>query len=219
MPADWRRLEHAAFLSLAVHLAAGLAMAFVLRQGLETNPDLEARLRFLTGHAGRWRAAWGTWNLAALSVLWYFYAFARAVPAGLARAALRVGFAAVALDLSAEAIEMWHLPGLAADALAGRGLAAFMTAHRLAVLLTGCAANGLYTLASVLLVWSARGAFPRWTEAAGCGVGISGAALSVAAWFGSTRGMVWANAALVPCIAVWQLGVGLAARSRARAAG
>lgn len=214
MPPDWRRLERAAWLSLGVHLIAGLAMALVLRWGLETNPDLGMRLRFLTERTWLWRAAWGTWNIAALSIIWFFYAFARALPAGLSRAALRIGFAAVALDLSAEAIEMWHLPGLAADALAGQGVGAFHAAHRAAVLLTGFGANGLYTLASVILVWSSRTAFPRWTKIPGWGVGAAGAALSWAAWTGSTAGMFWTNVFLVPCITAWQLGVALTARRR-----
>lgn len=218
MDPDWRRLERSAWLSLGVHLAAGLAMAFVLRWGLETNPDLESRLRFLAEHTFAWRAAWGTWNAAALSVLWFFYAFARAKPGGVTRAALRIGFAAVALDLSAEAIEMWHIPRLAADALGGQGVAAFFAAHRAAVLLTGFGANGLYTLSSVLLVYVSRDDVPRWTRAAGWGVGAAGAALSCAALAGSAAGMFWTNAVLVPCIASWQLGVALAARRRRTAA-
>ncbi len=214
MSEDWRRLERAASASLAIHLVAGVAMALVLRHGLETNSDLGARLRFLTEHTAAWRAAWGTWNLAGLSVLWYFYAFASALPSTLSRAAFRIGFAAVALDLSAEAIEMWHVPRLAAEALAGQGIAAFLAADRLAVLLTGFAANGLYTFVSVLLVWSARGRFNRLTEAAGWGVGAAGAGLSWAAWVGSTSGMFWTNVVLVPCIAAWQLGVAFEARRR-----
>lgn len=219
MPADWRRLERAAWLSLGVHLVAGLAMAFVLRLGLETNPDLGSRLRFLAGRADLWRAAWGTWNAAALSILWFFYAFARARPVVLTRAALRIGFAAVALDLSAEAIEMWHIPRLAADALAGQGVGAFFAAHRAAVLLTGFGANGLYTASSVLLVYASRDEVPGWTRAAGWGVGAAGTALSCAAWTGSTAGMFWTNAVLVPCIAAWQLGIALAARREALEAG
>lgn len=207
MGADWKRLERAAWVSLGVHLVAGVAMLLVLRQGLATEPDLGRRMIFVAVNAAWWRAAWGTWNLAALSILWFFYSFGKVRPA---RGALLVGSVAVALDLAAEALMMWRLPSLA---LAGDVLG-FLHTDRRAVLLTGFAANGLYTLASLLLVKSSRGTFPRWTEAAGWGVGAAGAWLSWAAWAGSTAGMLWSNAALVPCLVVWQLGVALEARRR-----
>src|SRR5688572_2577835 len=72
----WRRLSRAAILSLIVHLAAGIAMLVVLRHGLETNPDLNGRLRFLTEQKAQWIAAWLVWNAAALSILYFFVAFA-----------------------------------------------------------------------------------------------------------------------------------------------
>ena len=196
-------------------------MAVILRQGLETNSDLPDRLRFLAEHPGTWRAAWLTWSLAALSILYFYATFARAHSEGGApmRVAVLLGAAAVIADLSGEAIEMFLLPDLAAAAQTAPGaLSLFLTRHRLAVLLTGFLANGLYTAAAVLLCWSARRAYPTWTLAAGLGIGLSGTWLSAAALSDSTTGMFWSNVVLLPCIVLWQAGVAATASVHARQA-
>src|ERR1700741_4043953 len=72
------RLRNAAWLAFILHALAGLVMAVILREGLDTNTDLKARLRFLFDHTLSWNLAWFTWNLAALSILWYFLCFALA---------------------------------------------------------------------------------------------------------------------------------------------
>lgn len=215
----WRRLSRAAFIALTLHLVAGVAMVTVLRRGLETNPDLPDRLRFLAEHVGAWRAAWLAWSLAALSILYFYAVFVRAHSefGAPARVAVVLGAAAVIADLSGEAIEMFALPHLAAAAPASpEGLSLFLSRHRLAVLLTGFLANGLYTAATVLLCWWARRAYPSWTLAAGVGIGFSGIWLSAAALTGSMAGMFWSNVALVPCILLWQAGVAAIASVRAR---
>jgi predicted DCC family thiol-disulfide oxidoreductase YuxK len=217
----WRRLSRATFIALALHLVAGLAMALVLARGLETNADILERLRFLAEHAGAWRAAWLTWNVAALSIIYFYASFARAHDENGApmRVAVLLGAAGVIADLSAEAIEMIAAPGLAARVLAEPGaLSIFLSTHRRAVLLTGFLANGLYTAAAVLLCWFARHAYPRWVLAAGMGVGASGTWLSAAALMNSVEGMLWSNAVLIPCIVFWLAGVAAAASVRARGA-
>lgn len=218
-------LRRAAWLSVALHLAAGLAMLLVLRRGLETNGDLAARLRFLVEERAAWTAAWLAWHAAALSMLWFCVCFARAVAGddragGLPWLAVALSAAAIALDLGAQAIEIGLVPDLAAEAQAestarhGATLAAFQRTHRMAVLLTGYTANGLYSLASVLLAWSGRRRYPAWTSAAGAAVGASGLALSAAVLFDHVAGMFWSNVALLPAILAWQAGVAFQAASR-----
>jgi len=214
-----RRLSQAALLSLAVHLIAGLAMALVLVRGLETNTDIQDRLHYVAEHSGAWRAAWITWSVAALSILYFFVAFARAhVEYGSPmRLAVLLGVVGVVADLGAEATEMILLPGQAASALADAvGLPLVLSTHRVAVLLSGFLANGLYTAAAVLLSWSARRAYPRWVFLAAMGVGASGIWLSTAALFDSMTGMLWSTMALAPCVVVWQVGVAAASSVRAR---
>ena len=233
--ANWRRAARAAWLSLGLHLVAGLAMLFVLRDGLETNQDVTSRLRFIVEHERLWIAAWLSWNLAALSFLYFIVslAYAHETHDSLAAVPLRIvvllAVAGIVPDLSAEAIEMGVLPSVAASALASSNSAEnqrahtndFLTLHRVAVMLTGFLANGLYSLAASILTWTARARYARWITIAGIGVGVSGAWLSAAALADSPRGLLWSNAALVPCILAWLTGVALTAhrRSTNKAAG
>ena len=224
----WLRLRFAAWLALVIHLVAGFAMALILRQGLETNPDLEARLMFLVDRTPLWIGGWLTWNAAALSILYFYAAFAWAhatdgkTPTSPLAFAVILSTVGVAADLAAEAMEMGVLPGLARRVLADAthdvahttAVLTFLSLHRSAVMLTGYLANGLYTLSALLCVCSTRHAYPRWVWVAGLGVGMSGLALSEASLVNSIAGMFWSNVALVPCIMLWQIGVAVTAAKR-----
>lgn len=213
-------LRGAAWLSVAVHLLAGLAMALVLRHGLETNSDFLDRLRFLVEHKRLWQLAWFPWNLAALAMLYFVVCYRRAhqhqgLGNHLLDYALVLCAAAVPLDLAAEAIEMAAIPELAAlphrpeNSVGANPFSLFHVWHRTAVILTGCFANGLYTLAAVMLTWSTRRASPRWLTGAGFVVGLGGFWLSAAALLDSVTGMFLANVILVPAILLWQSGIAL----------
>jgi hypothetical protein len=208
----WSQLSRAAWLAFAVHLVAGLAMALILRHGLETNDDLTDRLRFVDGRRLWWTAAWLTWTVAAATILNFYARFSAAhrgrgvSPAPLNAAVLLTPVAVVA-DWAAQAVEMFVLPGLAH---AGNVMG-FLVWHRAAVVLTGFLANGLYTVSALLLVWTSRRAYPRWIQAAGFGVVAGGAILSAAAWADSAAGMLFANVVLVPCLLAWLAGVAISA--------
>jgi len=225
----WLALRRAAWLSAAVHLIAGLAMLLVLGEGLESNEDHAARLRFLVEERAIWTAGWLVWHAAALSMLWFALCFDRAGQdegrgsgaSGLATFAVALTAAAIALDLGAQAIELGLTPALAAEVLAAEARGdeaaraeawtAFLRTHRAAMLLTGYAANGLYTFASLALAWSDRRRYPAWTGAAALLVGGGGMALSAAVLADHVGGMVWSNVVLLPGILLWQAGVALAA--------
>jgi mannose-6-phosphate isomerase-like protein (cupin superfamily) len=221
----WRRLAHAALVSLVIHFLAGMAMAFILRHGLDTNTHHLERLRFLREYPSHllWVMGWVMWNLAALSILYYYHCFAMVLEgegaggSGLPRYAVHVAAAAVGLDLAAEAIEMGLLPWIAANSLEGvtiidAELRVLLTWHRAAVLLTGFAANGLYTLSAGILAWCGREHFPLWTSAMAILVCVGGGILSVAALVGNVKGMVTANVVLMPALLLWQGGVWWTAR-------
>src|SRR5262245_15648218 len=69
------RLRQAALFAFFAHLIAGLSMAVVLRHGLETTPDLQARFEFLVNHRGVWTGAWLTWTAAAITILYFYFVF------------------------------------------------------------------------------------------------------------------------------------------------
>jgi len=196
-------LRRAAILAWAAHLIAGLAMALFLRCGLETNPNLQDRLAYLVNHRGAWILAWFTWTLAALAILYFFMVFEETHQLR-SRIAVLVTVAAVAADLSAEAIEIGVLPSLARQAFSANAAPElFLSFHRVAVMLSGYVANGLYSIATLILVTRARHLYPVWITVIGEFVGVFGLALSMAALVDSSEGMFWTNVFLVPSILVW----------------
>src|SRR5437016_9022369 len=105
---DRRYSEHdssskRATIAFVLHLVAGAAMAVVLRQGLETNPDLQNRLSFLVNHRALWTLGWLTWTAAAIAILYFYMVFASTHHTGSLVVFLTA--AAIAPDLAAQAIE------------------------------------------------------------------------------------------------------------------
>jgi hypothetical protein len=115
----------------------------------------------------------------------------------------------VVADLSAEAVAVVILPGVARGAELGR----FQHFEGIITSLSGGLANALYTLATSLLAWAARGWLPRYASVAAVVVALSGVILTIAAVVGLPRGMVWSNVVLVPALLAWLWGVSSAART------
>ena len=209
------RLRRAAIVAFFVHLLAGASMALVLRRGLETNPEFQDRLSFLVNHRMLWDFGWLTWTAAALAILYFYIAFAAAhQPAD--RSNIRLHFAvmltvaAIGPDLASQAIEIGVLPGIAYRVLnSNTGLELFLALHRVAVVMSGYIANGLYSMTAVILAWSTRQGYPSWVWIAGVAVGIFGFMLSAAALIDSATGMFLTNVLLVPAILLWLAGVAI----------
>lgn len=229
-PADeqlnrWQTLKVSVILTFVAHMLAGLTMAAVLSQGLETNTNVPARLSFIVENRGLWIVSWITWNLASLSILNFYLALVRAHEKRFSKQllylAMAVAAAAMAADLSAESIEMGLIPGLAADALKSISnpssatalhMELFFSMHRLVVLLTGFVANALYTVSAGFIAWAIRSHYPSWVNTAALLLFATGLAESVTALADSTQGMLWTNALLMPIILAWQIGILLDAR-------
>ncbi len=219
----WARLRVAARLALATHLLAGVAMATILRHGLETNPVLGDRVRFIADHVVLWRVAWLSWSVAAVSILYFFASFVSAHgtppvdPASGRGLVLMLAVVAVSTDLTAEVIEIGVAPGLARQAVAEMAgtdashstATLFATFHRTSVMLSGFLANGLYSVIALVLTVVGRREYPKWVSWAGVGVGVAGILLSVACLMDSVGGMVWSNVALLPLLLVWLAGIGM----------
>lgn len=218
-------VQRAAWLALATHLVAGVAMAVVLRHGLETNPDLHQRLTYIVEHGRLWTLAWLTWSVAAITVLYFYISLcglqeAQARYSGLGRLAVLIASAGLATDLAAEAIEIGALPELARQALALQSLdqsspplSLFLSLHRIDVMLSGYVANGLYSFAAMILAVVTRRHFPPWVPLIAVAAGLFGVALSVACLFESVAGMFWCNVILVPLLWIWLAGVAMSSSS------
>jgi hypothetical protein len=202
-----KRLRRAAILAFFAHLIAGLSMALVLRHGLETTPDLQQRLSFLINHRALWTFGWLAWTVAAITILYFYFAFAE-VHRHSSHYAVLLTVAALGPDLAAQSIEVGVLPSLAVHEFStNAGPELFLTLDRVAVMLSGFAANGLYSATALLLVWGARHAYPTWVSMVGSAVGVFGIALSIAALLDSVAGMFWTNVFLVPAILLWLLAI------------
>jgi hypothetical protein len=211
----WLRLRFAAILALVIHLIAGLAMALILRLGLDTAPNLGQRLEFLANNQPLWVSAWITWNCAALSILCFFYCLARAHAGDIRTQTKLLNFAvlicvgAVAADLFAEVIEMKIIPEMARSILRAPDSKLDTTVddllylHRLATISTGYLGNGLYTISTALAVWATRFCYSRLTRLAGTCAVVGGIWLSVAALTDSVSGMVLSNILLMPSLLIW----------------
>lgn len=207
------RLQRAALLAFSVHFIAGISMALVLGRGLDTNPDLQDRLAFLVNHRVLWTTAWLTWTVAGPAILYFYMAFADANPPA-PRIAIFFTVVAIAPDLIAQSIEFGVLPGLASQALRATATPElFLTFNRVAIMLSGYLANGLYSVAALILVWSSRNAYPKWVSSVGFVMGLFGLGLSIAVLLESVSGMFWTNVGLVPALLVWLAGVAYTDRS------
>ena len=202
------RLRRAAIAAFWIHLLAGAAMVLVLRHGLETNPNLQDRLTFIVHERGLWIGAWLTWTAAAVAILYFYRTFSETHR--LSRLAVLLTAVGIAADLSGQAIEIGVLPGIAARVLGlAAGIDRFIALHRTAVILSGFAGNGMYSLSAFLLSWQTRRAYPFWVSSAGIATGCFGVALSAAVLMNSVSGMFWTNVFLVPSILLWLTGIAL----------
>jgi hypothetical protein len=196
-----KHLQRTATIAFCLHLVAAAGMALILRNGLETNPDFLNRVSFIVDHTALWSFAWLTWTAATIAILCFYAAFSSFHQTG--QIAVWLTIAAIGPDLCAQAIEIGALPQIVTRA------DLFVTLHRIAVLMSGFVANGLYSVSALILAWTARRVYPQWVSLAGVAAGVLGFALPVAAIMNSAPGMFWTNVLLLPCLLVWLAGVAI----------
>jgi hypothetical protein len=199
-----RRAALVAYFAAAANLVAGLMMALALRKGLPIpgNP-FDDRIAFVREHTALWRAGWFSWHAAAVGLVLLMLILASRFHG---RAPVRATLAAVlvvaglAADLAAEAIAMGVAP-----AVEPRD---FLLVESMYGVLTGYLANGLYTVAGILLTWAGARALPREVLALGVPVWGAGLWLSVASLTHSAAGQLWSTAVLMPLFVLWAALVG-----------
>jgi hypothetical protein len=171
-------------------LAAG-ALLLVLRNGTEVQASLAERAAYVAQNPVLWRAGWGLWMAAALSLLG-FYAWwgARVKVSGWGIAAVAVAATGLACDLLADSLYIGWWPDHLGEL------------HRAGSLLSGGAANGLYTLGGILLTVGTpalKGRLRAWAWA----VWASGLGLSASTLTGSVAGMVVSGGLLMALFCPW----------------
>ena len=201
------RIRNAApILCAGLNFVAALAMATILRPGTEMVADVDMRLSYIASHRALWRAGWFIWIGAAISLLGFYAWWGSFIRSRrVALIAFTVAAAGLVCDLFAESLLIAWLP---------------MDYRRIAPLttvLTGGAANGLYTVAGVILTLAtplpSRG-MAVWTWA----IWVMGGSLSVAALIGSPAAIAVATATLFTLFCPWVLVLGRTLTSRMPAA-
>ncbi len=193
----------APYLCAALNLAAALAMPLALRPGTEAEKDLAARTGYIAAHPILWRAGWGVWIMAALSLLgFYGWWAARVRSRRLGLAAMILAIVGISGDLLAESLYIGWLPD------------DYDRVAALARFLTGVWGNTFYTVAGILLTLASpwiRGA------ARGCAwlIWAAGLALSVFSLTGNVSGLILSMGTLFVLFCPWVAWVGLLERKRA----
>ena len=192
----------APYICAALNLAALTAMATMLRPGTEMVPLVDDRVRYITDHPALWRGGWLLWTAAALSLA-CFYAWWGSYVRDVrwAIAAVSIASAGLICDLFAESLLIGWLPR-DYDRLAP-----------LTTLLTGAAANGLYTAAGITLTLASE-RLPRALRAMAWTAWVAGIALTACTLAGAVTGIAVATTVLFLVFCPWVI---LVARSLDRA--
>ncbi len=177
---------------------AFLALALCLRHGTEM-AALPDRIAFVEGHPLLWRAGWCVWMAAAFSLLGFYAWWGCRVHARAAIAAFLVALAGLCCDLSAESLFVGWLPD------------DFERIQSAGTFLTGGMANGLYTVAGIILTLATPGlakGLRAWAWLAwACGI-----LLSVFAFAGSAIGSAVSATGLFLLFCPWVVVAGKALR-------
>ena len=162
-----------------------------LRPGTEVEPDPVGRALYIAENPVLWRAGWLAWYASAISLLG-FYAWwaARVRRTGWGIAAWSVAAAGIACDLTAESLFIGWLPN------------DIETIQRAGTLLTAGAANGLYTVAGIMLTLLTPG-MPIVLRFLAWSAWFFGLGLTVSALAGSVSGMIISTTGLMALFCPW----------------
>ena len=188
------RPSNLAWLAAATHIVASAAMLVWLREGLPGASE-DVRLAYIASHRAAWMGGWLLWQLAAASLMTLYAVLALRFRGPLSVAAMAIGAAGLSLDIASESRYMGVLPSLHGDA--------FAALDRELEVLIGYGANGLYTLAFVLLAIAGWRAMPLAARALVIPVAVSGFALALASLQHDPRLETITSAILFPLFTLW----------------
>jgi hypothetical protein len=185
-----------AWFAAAAHFIAGVAMLLFLREGL---PGLaaEQRVAFMNARPLTWMGGWLLWHVAALSLIALYVALAMRFRDVLSVTAVAAATAALAIDIACEAKYIGVLPSLRGDE--------FHRLDRELEVLIGYAANGLYTVAFILLVVAGWRVLPKLALVLAGPVAGSGVALALASLRHDARLQTVTTALLFLSLIAWMV--------------
>ena len=175
-------------------------MLLLLRRGLPGFPE-EERLAYMAANRFAWLGGWFLWQVAAVSLIAFYAALALRLRGVLSITAIGAATAGLGLDIACEARYMAVLPELRGEA--------FARLDRELEVLIGYGANGLYTVALLLLVAAGWRVLPKAALALAGPVAASGVALALASLRGDPRLETITSAFLFPLFTLWVIVIGL----------
>ena len=195
----YRTASRAAYAAAALNLAAAVSMAAWLKPGLPSlDTALRDRMAYVTLRPELWWGGWLVWHAAALSLLAFYAGIAsrwgRRAPMRV-NLALFCAVAGFAADIVGEGAYMGIVPHHSEQG--------FFVAEQAAGMITGYTANGLYTIAGVLLTWAGAQELPKWLVLLSAIPWAAGLALCAASLRNSFIGQMQAAMVLMPSIVVW----------------
>jgi hypothetical protein len=213
LPSAKRALIALAWLNVALHVVALAFAALGMRPGTPLVP-LPERLAYLARFPLGWSLGWGTWMLCAVALVAFFAVVAHCLSerADLARLALMVAVAGGAFDLFCDGVYLTVFPALASWQPPPEKL--FLTVERLTATGSLIVANGMYSVATLLLTLALRDrpTLAPFTRASGYGVFACGMLLAAAGFTGVPWHAEWATGPTIGLFCVWAV---LVARSLA----
>ena len=175
-------------------------MLFLLRRGLPGFPEDE-RLAYIAAHRVAWIGGWLLWQLAAVSLMAFYGVLALRLRGVLSVTAMACATAGLSLDIACESRYMGVLPELRGEA--------FAALDRDLEVLIGYGANGLYTVALVLLVLAGWRVLPKTALVLFGPVAASGFALALASLAHSPRMETITSAILFPLFTLFIMVIAL----------
>lgn len=185
-----------AWLAAAAHVVAAAGSLLLLRGGLPPLPD-DARMAYVTTHRAAWAVGWLGWQLAVLTLIALYAVLAKRLNGALPWAGLAIGTIGAPLDIATQMRFIVILPQLRGDA--------FLMLERELEVMTGYAANGLYTLGFVLIVIAGWRTMPRLANLLAPPIAVCGFAFSVAALMHHALGEIISSAILFPLFTLWTI--------------
>ena len=174
----------------AVNAAAAIALATALAPGA-TNAPTAANAAYVRAHIEVWRGGWLLWIGAGISLIAFFAWWAARLPRAFATwFALAVACAGLGCDLVADSVLLSWSPER------------FIDSAPAAFRLTGIGANGLYSVAGLILTTRTRG-LSGWLSQWSWTVWLLGLGLSVAVAIGSDTAARLVTAALFALLVPW----------------
>ncbi len=217
-----RNLKIASVISAFSHTVGAFVLAFVLGQGLLTNPDYNSRIEYIRTHIQLWQSGWSVWIFTAFTFLAFTVCLRKhhlelgtsALNRKLLLGAVICAVIGVSFDLHAELAQILDATKVLSPDYEFKEFVIWQSAFMLE---SGTIANLMYCLATICSVVATRNYYPKWLVKIGYTlffVSLIASGFAYAATYYSDCDanplrhiLVATNAILFPLLVLWQLGI------------